>query len=124
MNPTPVNLREKFANISDHWNPRLAASLNGQHVRLVKFQGEFTWHKHEHEDEMFLVVDGEFTMRLRPENGGDRLVRAGEFIVIPRGTEHCPFAEREVQVMLFEPAGTLNTGDAVDARTRRVLESI
>ena len=119
-----VNLREKFAKFSDHWNPRRVAELNGQHVRLVKFQGEFTWHRHDREDEMFFVIDGEFTMRLRAEQGGERVVRAGEFIVIPRGVEHCPYAEREVQVMLFEPANTLNTGDAVDPRTRRALESL
>ena len=119
-----INLREKFAKFTDHWNPRLVAELNGQHVRLVKFQGEFTWHRHENEDEMFLVIDGEFTMRLRAEQGGDRVVRTGEFIVIPRGVEHCPCAPREVQVMLFEPADTLNTGDAVDSRTRRTLEAL
>ena len=120
----PVNLREKFAKFSDHWNPRVVAALNGQQVKLVKFQGEFTWHRHELEDEMFFVVDGEFTMRLRTEQGGDRVVRTGEFIVIPRGVEHCPHAEREVQVMLFEPTSTLNTGNAVDSRTRRKLETI
>lgn len=120
----PVSLRDKFAKISDHWNPRLLAELNGQQVKLVKFQGEFTWHKHDSEDELFFVVDGEFTMRLRAEHGGDRTVRQGEFIVIPRGVEHCPYAEREAQVMLFEPAGTLNTGDATDPRTRHTLESI
>jgi mannose-6-phosphate isomerase-like protein (cupin superfamily) len=120
----PVNLREKFAKIFDCWNPRRVAELNGQHVRLVKFQGEFTWHRHDREDEMFFVIEGEFTMRLRAEHGGDRVVRTGEFIVIPRGVEHCPYAEREVQVMLFEPANTLNTGDAVDPRTRRTLESL
>lgn len=121
---TPINLREKFAKFSDHWNPRLIAQLNGQHVKLVRFQGEFTWHKHDDEDELFFVVEGEFTMRLRAASGGDRVVRAGEFIVIARGVEHCPYAEREVQVMLFEPASTLNTGDAVDPRTRHELEAI
>ena len=120
----PVNLREKFAQFSDHWNPRLLAELNGQQVKLVKFQGEFTWHRHDQEDELFLVIDGEFTMRLRAEHGGDRVVCTGEFVVIPRGVEHCPSAEREVQVMLFEPASTLNTGDAVDPRTRRTLETL
>ena len=124
MSLTVVNLKEKFAAISDHWHPRLAAELNGQHVRLVKLLGEFTWHAHEHEDEMFFVVDGELTMRLRPAQGGDRVVRAGEFIVVPRGTEHCPYAEREVQVMLFEPAATVNTGNVVEARTRSAVPTV
>jgi mannose-6-phosphate isomerase-like protein (cupin superfamily) len=112
---TVVNLKDKFARFSDHWNPRLAGELNGQHVRLVKFQGEFIWHAHADEDEMFLVFVGEFDMRFR-----DRVerVRAGEFIIVPRGTEHCPYAEREVQVLLFEPAGTVNTGAVREARTR------
>jgi mannose-6-phosphate isomerase-like protein (cupin superfamily) len=118
---TVVNLRDKFALIADHWNPRVAAELNGQQVRLVKFQGEFTWHAHADEDELFLVVDGEFDMHFR-----DRVekVRAGEFIVVPRGIEHCPYAEREVQVLLFEPTGTVNTGAVREARTRHRLEQV
>ena len=124
MSLSVVNLKEKFSAISDHWHPRLAAELNGQHVRLIKLQGEFTWHTHEHEDEMFFVVDGELTMRLRPAQGGDRIVRAGEFIVIPRGTEHCPYAAHEVQVMLFEPASTVNTGNADDARRRDAVPRV
>ena len=121
MTARVVNLAQKFAQIRDHWNPRLAGELNGQHVRLVKLLGEFTWHHHDHEDEMFLVVDGELEMRLR-----DRVerVRAGEFIIVPRGTEHCPYAEGEVQVLLFEPAGTLNTGNVREARTRDQLQAI
>jgi mannose-6-phosphate isomerase-like protein (cupin superfamily) len=110
-----INLKNKFSQFSDHWNPRLAGELNGQHVRLVKFQGEFTWHHHQSEDEMFLVVDGEFDMRFR-----DRVerVKQGEFIIVPRGVEHCPYAEKEVQVMLFEPANTVNTGNVQEARMR------
>jgi mannose-6-phosphate isomerase-like protein (cupin superfamily) len=120
-----VNLAEKFAAFSDHWHPRLAGELNGQHVRLVKFQGEFVWHRHDHEDELFLVIDGEFDMRLR-EGGVERSerVRAGEFIIIPRRTEHCPAAEREVQVLLFEPAETLNTGNVRDERTRAAVTAV
>lgn len=110
-----VNLREKFSAFSDHWHPRLVGELNGQHVRLVKFQGPFTWHRHDHEDELFLVIDGEFEMRFR-----DRTERvcAGEFIIVPRGVEHCPYAQHEVSVMLFEPAGTVNTGNVREERTR------
>ncbi|GIL03922.1 MAG: mannose-6-phosphate isomerase [Betaproteobacteria bacterium] len=116
-----VNLAQKFAQFDDHWNPRLAGELNGQHVRLVKFQGAFPWHRHEHEDEMFLVVAGEFDMRFRDRT---ERVRAGEFIIVPRGTEHCPYAEREVHVLLFEPAGTVNTGNVIEARTRGAPERI
>jgi len=109
-----VNLAEKFRRIQDHWNPRIAGELNGQHVKLVKFQGEFVWHRHEHEDEMFLVVEGQFRMEFR-----DRAVEleAGEFLIVPRGVEHRPVAEAEVSVLLFEPAGTLNTGNVRSART-------
>lgn len=103
-----VNLREKFGRFSDHWRPRIVGELNGQHVKLVKFAGPFEWHHHADEDEMFLVIEGEFVMEFR-----DRSVelQAGEFLIVPRGVEHRPVAEREVQVMLVEPAGTLNTGN-------------
>jgi mannose-6-phosphate isomerase-like protein (cupin superfamily) len=116
-----VNLAEKFDRIDDHWHPRLAGELNGQHVRLVKFQGEFTWHSHAQEDELFLVIEGEFDMRFRDRT---ETVRAGEFIIVPRGVEHCPHAEREVQVMLFEPAGTVNTGEVHEARRRDRVERV
>jgi len=109
-----VNLREKLGAFSDHWSPRIVGELNGQHVKLVKFQGEFVWHKHDSEDEMFLVLHGTFQMEFR-----DRTVplTEGEFLIVPRGVEHRPVAAEEVHVLLFEPAGTLNTGDAMDART-------
>jgi GrpB-like predicted nucleotidyltransferase (UPF0157 family)/mannose-6-phosphate isomerase-like protein (cupin superfamily) len=109
-----VNLREKFDMIRDQWSPKVAGELNGQHVKLVKFQGEFVWHKHDHEDELFLVVKGRFRMEFR-----DRHVwlEESEFLIVPRGVEHRPVAEDEVHVLLFEPAGTLNTGDAQDERT-------
>ncbi|MDF2775520.1 MAG: Cupin domain protein [Geminicoccaceae bacterium] len=109
-----VSLAEKFAAFSEHWSPKIVAELNGQHVKLVKFVGEFVWHHHEHEDEMFLVHRGRFSMELR-----DRMVELGpgDFIVIPRGVEHRPVAEEEVEVVLFEPAGTLNTGNVRGART-------
>jgi mannose-6-phosphate isomerase-like protein (cupin superfamily) len=109
-----VNLAEKFALFSDPWHPRIIAALNGQHVKLARLDGEFVWHKHDAEDELFFVVAGRLRMELR-----DRAVMlgAGELIVVPRGVEHRPVAEVETLVMLFEPASTLNTGDARDART-------
>jgi len=120
--PDKVNLAEKLAAIRDHWNPRVVCDLNGQQVKLVKFLGEFVWHKHDHEDELFLVVRGQMKMELR---GRTVTVGPGELIVIPRGTEHRPVADEEVECLLFEPGTTLNTGDAVgDPRTRRDLERI
>ena len=109
-----INLAEKLEKFSAHWQPKIIAELNGQHVKLVKFQGPFVWHLHEHEDELFYVVRGEFRMELR-----DRTVelRAGEMLVVPRGVEHRPVADREVEVMLFEPASTVNTGSAGGDKT-------
>jgi mannose-6-phosphate isomerase-like protein (cupin superfamily) len=116
-----VNLAEKFNLFSDHWNPRIAGELNGQHVKLVKFQGEFVWHKHDHEDELFLVVKGSFVMELRDKHIA---LNEGEFLIVPRGVEHRPVANEEVQVLLFEPASTLNTGDAESELTKTELENI
>jgi mannose-6-phosphate isomerase-like protein (cupin superfamily) len=112
--PEKVALAEKFAQFADHWSPKIVAELNGQHVKLVKFSGEFVWHQHEHEDELFFVVRGTFRMEFR-----DRTVTlsAGEMLVVPRGVEHRPVAAAEVWVMLFEPAGTVNTGNAGGERT-------
>ena len=109
-----VNLREKLSLFDTHWDPKIVGELNGQHVKLVKFHGEFVWHHHEHEDELFLVVNGRFTMEFR-----DRQVplEEGEFLIVPRGVEHRPVAADEVHVLLFEPATTLNTGDVVSERT-------
>ena len=109
-----VNIAEKFGMFSKHWDPKIVGSLNGQHVKLVKFRGEFVWHSHVQEDEMFLVVDGRFRMEFR-----DRAVdlAAGEFLIVPRGVEHRPVADDEVHVLLFEPAGTRNTGDVQDPRS-------
>ncbi len=109
-----VNLSEKFALIPDHWNPRIVGGLNGQHVKLVKFQGEFVWHHHDDEDELFLVVRGAFRMEFR-----DRIVdlHTGEFLIVPRGVEHRPVAHHEVEVLLFEPASTVNTGSNPGERT-------
>jgi mannose-6-phosphate isomerase-like protein (cupin superfamily) len=116
-----INLEEKFSRITDYWNPRVAGELNGQMVKLVKFQGEFVWHKHDDEDEMFFVVEGEFDMELRDQT---ITLRKNEFLIIPRGTEHRPVATNEVSVMLFEPATTLNTGDQKNERTKENLERI
>lgn len=114
-----VNLAAALAAINEHWTPRIAGELNGQHVKLVKFQGEFVWHLHENEDELFLVLRGEFTMEYRAADGAACAIQLepGEFLIVPRGVEHRPVAEREVEVLLFEPAGTLNTGNVTCERT-------
>jgi mannose-6-phosphate isomerase-like protein (cupin superfamily) len=114
MHMEKVNLEEKLALFSEHWSPRIVGELNGQQVKLVKFQGPFTWHHHENEDELFLVVKGRFRMELR-----DRFIdlEEGEFLIVPRGVEHRPVADEEVHVLLFEPASTLNTGNVENERT-------
>jgi len=121
-----IRLADKFAAFHDHFSPKIAGELNGQQIKLVKFQGDFVWHHHDQEDEMFLVVHGSFRMDYRDEAGAERslVVAAGEFLIVPRGVEHRPSAEQEVQVLLFEPAGTLNTGNVRTAQTVEVLESI
>ena len=109
-----VRLAEKFALFHEHWSPKVVGELNGQQVKLVKFRGAFAWHHHEEEDELFLVHRGAFRMEFR-----DRSVslEAGDFLIVPRGVEHRPVADEEVEVLLFEPASTLNTGNVRDART-------
>jgi mannose-6-phosphate isomerase-like protein (cupin superfamily) len=119
--PQKVNLREKFALVNEHWKQKLAGELNGQHVKLVKFEGPFIWHHHDHEDELFMVVHGRFRMEFRTHHVW---VEEGEFIIVPRGTEHRPVAEQEVHVLLFEPAQTRNTGNVDDALTHEALERI
>lgn len=116
-----VNIAQKLSLFSDYWNPRIAGELNGQHVKLVKFQGEFVWHKHDHEDEMFLVLEGQFDMEFRDKTV---TLHQGEFLIVPRGVEHRPVAAQEVSVMLFEPATTLNTGDTRSELTRDELQKI
>lgn len=116
-----VNLAEAFARIQDHWRPRIAGELNGQQVKLVKFQGPFVWHHHDHEDELFLVVRGRFRMELLD---GAIELGPGEFLVVPRGVEHRPVADEECEVLLFEPATTLNTGNVRNERTVPELERI
>ncbi|MBD1396870.1 cupin domain-containing protein [Pontibacter sp. JH31] len=117
-----VNLAEKFAQIPDHWNPRIVGELNGQQVKLAKFSGPFEWHHHDHEDELFLVVKGKFDMEFRDKTV---TVHPGEFLIVPRGVEHRPVANEEAEVLLFEPATTVNTGNLTDSdRTRRHLERL
>ncbi len=114
-----INLAQKLSSFHDHWSPKIVGELNGQQVKLVKFQGEFVWHHHEAEDELFLVLHGNFRMNYKDEAGLERSldVAEGEFVIMPRGTEHRPVAREEVHVMLFEPAGTLNTGNVRDTKT-------
>jgi mannose-6-phosphate isomerase-like protein (cupin superfamily) len=116
-----INLAEKFARIREYWKPHIAARLNGQTVKLDKLKGEFVWHKHENEDEMFLVFKGRLCIEFR----GRRVwLEEGEFIVVPRGVEHRPVADEEAWVILFEPETTLNTGNVEDGFTLRNPDSI
>lgn len=109
-----INLAEKFARFSEHWSPKIAGEINDAYLKLVKFQGDFVWHQHEREDELFYVVRGAFRMEFR-----DKAVelREGDMLVVPRGVEHRPVADEECEIMLFEPAATVNTGSAGGART-------
>ena len=118
----PVNLRETFGRVSDFWSPKIVGELNDSYVKVVKLKGEFVWHRHEAEDELFLVVEGRLRMQLRD---GDRDLGPGELIVVPRGVEHCPLAlTDEVHVVLLEPKTTLNTGNVRNERTVEQLERI
>jgi mannose-6-phosphate isomerase-like protein (cupin superfamily) len=116
-----INIDQKLALFSDYWNPRIVGELNGQQVKLAKFKGEFIWHKHDNEDEMFLVVKGQFKMELR-----DKTIelKENDFLIVPKGVEHRPVADSEVSVMLFEPATTLNTGDQQNELTKQHLDKI
>lgn len=116
-----INLAEKFSLFIDYYNPRIIGELNDQHVKAVKLKGEFVWHKHDHEDELFLVIKGRLTMELR-----DKIIEIneGEFIIVPHGVEHKPSAAEEVHILLFEPASTLNTGDVKNEMTRKELEKL
>ncbi|HVX12028.1 MAG TPA: cupin domain-containing protein [Pirellulales bacterium] len=119
--PEPVNLQEKFGRFSDYWSPKIVGELNGQQVKLVKLRGDFIWHRHDNEDELFLIVKGRLRMEFRERHVW---LNEGEFLIVPRGVEHRPTAEEEVHVMLFEPASTLNTGDVQSERTIADLEQI
>ena len=116
-----VNLSDKFSRFSDYFHPRVIGELNDSHVKAVKFQGEFIWHHHDNEDELFLVVKGTLRMKFRDR---EAVVNAGEFIIVPKGTEHCPVADQEVHIVLIEPKSTLNTGNITNERTVAQLERI
>jgi mannose-6-phosphate isomerase-like protein (cupin superfamily) len=116
-----VNLVQKLQLFEEHWKPKIVGELNGQMVKLVKFQGPFVWHHHELEDEMFLVVHGRFRMEFRERHVW---LEAGEFLIVPRGIEHRPVAEEEAHVLLFEPSTVLNTGNVTNERTVPTLERI
>lgn len=116
-----VNITDKLKLFSEHWHPRIVGELNGQYVKLAKVQGEFDWHRHADEDELFLVVSGSLSIRLRDR---DITLQEGEFFIVPRGVEHKPVAETEAHVLLFEPKSTLNTGDERTERTVEALEWI
>jgi len=116
-----VNISEKFSRFSEHWSPRIVGELNGHHVKLAKLLGEFVWHHHDDEDELFLVLKGRLRMRLR---AGDVVIDEGEFFIVPRGIEHLPVAEEEVHVLLIEPTGTRNTGNVRNELTLDNLERV
>ncbi len=116
-----INLREKFSLFTDYWNPRIIGEVNECHVKAVKLKGEFVWHHHEHEDELFLVVKGTLRMKFRER---EALVREGEFVIVPRGVEHLPVADEEVHIVLIEPKTTLNTGNITNERTVARLQRI
>ncbi|HKJ45593.1 MAG TPA: cupin domain-containing protein [Balneolales bacterium] len=116
-----INLDEKFSLFNEYWQPKLVGELNGQHVKIAKLKGEFVWHKHEHEDEMFLIHKGQLTIKLREE---EIILNEGEFYIVPRGVEHKPIANEEVHLIMFEPAETLNTGDVTNKMTVEKIERI
>lgn len=109
-----VSLSEKLAQFTDHWSPKIIGQVNDCEIKLAKIKGEFVWHSHEHEDEMFLVIKGRLRIRLRDR---ELILNEGEFVIIPHGVEHLPIADEEVHIMLFEPKGTLNTGEVTNERT-------
>ena len=116
-----VNLKDKFNQFSDYWNPRVIGELNDCYIKAVKLKGDFVWHHHDNEDELFFVAKGTLRMRFRDR---EPLVREGEFIIVPRGVEHCPCADEEVHLILMEPKSTLNTGNITNERTVAQLERI
>ena len=116
-----INLTQKLALFSEHWSPKVVGELNGQQVKIAKLKGEFVWHKHEHEDELFFVIHGTLKIKLRDKT---ILLNENEFFIVPKGVEHKPVADEEVSVMLFEPLGTLNTGNTQNEFTKKELDRI
>lgn len=121
MKTEKINITEKLSSFSEYWSPKIVGELNGQYVKLAKIKGEFVWHKHENEDEMFYVIKGKFNMELR-----DKTIelKEGEFLIVPKGVEHKPVAEEEAEIMLFEPITILNTGNLRNEFTKEDLEKI
>ncbi|MDF1667041.1 MAG: cupin domain-containing protein [Planctomycetota bacterium] len=118
---TKVNVNDKFKLFTEQWTPKVVGQVNDQHVKIARIQGDFVWHKHDNEDEMFMVIDGEIDIEFR-----DKTVHltVGEFMVVPKGVEHRPRAQKEAKIMLIEPVTTLNTGDQVTEQTQEVLETL
>jgi mannose-6-phosphate isomerase-like protein (cupin superfamily) len=118
---TKINIAEKFSRINEMWSPKILGQVNDSYIKAVKFIGEFVWHHHENEDEMFMVISGELRMKFRDR---EETVGPGEFIIVPRGVEHLPVSDQETQVLLFEPKSTLNTGNVRNERTLAELEKL
>lgn len=116
-----INVENKFDLFNEYWSPKIVGDLNDSHVKLAKFKGEFVWHKHDNEDELFFIIKGNLLIKFRDQ---DVYLKEGEFIIIPKGVEHLPIAEEEVHVMLIEPKATLNTGDATSDLTKTDLDRI
>jgi len=116
-----INVADKFSRISEMWSPKILGEVNDSYIKAVKFIGEFVWHHHENEDEMFLVISGKLRMKFRDR---EEIVGPGEFIIVPRGVEHLPVSDQETQVLLFEPKSTLNTGNVRNERTHAELEKL
>ena len=116
-----INLNQKLSLFHEHWNPKIVGEMNDSYIKLAKLQGEFDWHHHDNEDELFFVIKGQLTIKFRDK---DLVLSAGELVVIPKGVDHLPVAAEEVHVMLIEPKGTLNTGNVVTEKTKQVLERI
>lgn len=116
-----INIAKKFNQFSEQWSPKIIAELNGQHIKIAKVEGEFIWHQHDNEDELFLVIKGTLHMKLRD---GERIIKEGEMIVIPKGVEHLPYSEEETWILMMEPTSTLNTGNEINEKTVSNLEKI
>lgn len=116
-----INLKEKFNLFNEYWSPKIVGDLNDSHVKLAKFKGEFVWHKHDNEDELFFIIKGRLLIKFRDK---DVYLNEGEFLIIPKGIEHMPIADEEVHVMLIEPKATLNTGDVISGLTKKELDRI